>query len=170
MEYEFTLKLAVPPGDADDVVERLGKAGCTDALVGIGRPGRVALGFTREARSAVKAIIGAIKDVKAALPESSFLEITPDFVGLSDVAELVGVTRQNMRKLMLKNTFPFAVHEGSAAVWHLYPVLEWLQEHARYPVPRALLDVARVAMQINLALEAKQLDRGVQGELGAFVA
>ena len=45
MEYTFTLKyqLADEDRDADALVERLGEAGCDDALVGIGQPGRLAL-------------------------------------------------------------------------------------------------------------------------------
>lgn len=172
MEYEFTLKLAVPETNADELVERLGAAGCTDALVGIGQRGRIALTFTREAKSAMAAIGSAIEDSKTAIPEAKLLEITPDFVGLSDVAELVEVSRQNLRKLMLKHavTFPVAVHEGSSAVWHLFPVLQWLQEHAHYAVSPPLLDVAHIAMQINLAMESKQIERSVQREISALVA
>ncbi len=42
MEYTFTLKyqLTDDDRDADALVERLGEAGCDDALVGIGQPGR----------------------------------------------------------------------------------------------------------------------------------
>jgi hypothetical protein len=172
MEYEFTLKFAVPDTNADELVERLGDAGCTDALVGIGQPGRIALNFTREANSAITAIASAIEDLRKAIPLAKLIEITPDFVGLSDVAELVAVSRQNMRKLMLKHsaTFPAAVHEGSSAVWHLYPVLRWLSDHASYSVPQALVDVAHIAMQINLAKESKQLERGVQHEISELVA
>jgi predicted DNA-binding transcriptional regulator AlpA len=173
MEYEFTLKLTLPAGShLEEVVERLGAADCTDALAGIGQAGRVALAFTREAPSARAAILGALEQVRATLPESRLLEITPDFVGLSDVAELVGVSRQNMRKLMLKHvaTFPSAVHEGSSAVWHLLPLLKWLQEHAGYSVPQPLLDVAHIAMQVNLAKESKQREPDVQREFSVLVA
>ena len=159
MEYEFTLKFAIPGTNADELVDRLGAAGCTDALVGTGQPARIALNFTREANSAMTAIVSALEDSRKAIPEARLLEITPDFVGLSDVAELVEVTRQNMRKLMLKHaaTFPSAVHEGSSAVWHLFPVLRWLKDHAHYSVPQPLLDVAHIAMQRNLVKESKQL-------------
>ncbi|MGO9800788.1 MAG: DNA-binding protein [Candidatus Binatus sp.] len=172
MEYEFTLKFAVPGTNADELVDRLGVAGCTDALVGTGQPGRIALNFTREANSAMTAIVSALEDSRKAIPEARLLEITPDFVGLSDVAELVDVTRQNIRKLMLKHaaTFPSAVHEGSSAVWHLFPVLRWLKDHAHYSVPQPLLDVAHIAMQINLVKESKQLERGVQREISELVA
>ena len=49
MEYTFTLKyqLTYADRDPDALVERLGEAGCDDALVGIGQPGRLALEFTR---------------------------------------------------------------------------------------------------------------------------
>jgi predicted DNA-binding transcriptional regulator AlpA len=56
---------------------------------------------------------------------AKLIEAAPDFVGLTDVADLVGVTRQNMRKLMLSHatTFPTPVHQGSASVWHLADVM-----------------------------------------------
>ena len=174
MEFEFKLKftLAADSPDVDDLVERLGAAGCTDALVGIGQSGRIALDFIREADSAKQAIFSALAEAKRAIPEAKFLEVTPDFVGLTDVAELVGVTRQNMRKLTLthKDSFPVAVHEGSAALWHLSPILKWLKERANYPIKQSLLDVAYIAMQINLAKEASQIERHVQSEVLELVA
>jgi hypothetical protein len=65
MEFEFTLTLtlAADDSDVDDFIERLGAAGCTDALVGIGRAGRIALNFSREAESAEQAIRSALEDV-----------------------------------------------------------------------------------------------------------
>lgn len=41
MEYTFTLKYQLADDDRnpDVLVERLGEAGCDDALVGIGQPG-----------------------------------------------------------------------------------------------------------------------------------
>ena len=174
MEYEFTLKFMLTPQDAnlDELVERLSEAGCKDALVGIGQTGRLALDFTREASSAKQAIVSALEEVKGAISDAKLVEITPDFVGLSDVAELVGVSRQNMRKLMLahKDSFPVAVHEGSATLWHLSPVLQWLQEHADYRIEPSLLEVAHMAMQINLAKEANLMERCIQREVVELVA
>jgi len=53
MECIFTLKYDVGGQrcDPDALVEGLGAAGCTDALVGTGEPGYLALEFTREADS-----------------------------------------------------------------------------------------------------------------------
>jgi hypothetical protein len=55
-------------------------------------------------------------------------------------------------------------------VWHLFPVLKWLEDHARYSVSQALMDAAHIAMQINLARESKQLERSVQREISTLVA
>jgi hypothetical protein len=174
MEYEFTLRLKLVTDDAnaDEVVERLGIAGCDDALVGIGQPGRVALHFNRNADSAENAVISALRDVKSAIPEAKLLEVGPDFVGLTDVAEMVGVTRQNMRKLMMTHadSFPAAVHEGSAALWHLAHLLHWLHDRNGYRIEQSLLDVAYIAMQINLTKEAGQLEPRVRREVRALVA
>ena len=172
MQYEFTLKLSTADADLDQLVERLGAAGCTDALAGVGQPGRLALEFTRDAVSARNAIVSAIEEVKAILPETQLLEVTPDFVGLTEVADLFDVSRQNLRKLRLKHplNFPMPVHEGSSSVWHLFPVLHWLRDKAGYAVSGALLDVAHVAMQINLAKESKQIEHPMHEEVRELVA
>jgi predicted DNA-binding transcriptional regulator AlpA len=174
MEFEFTLKfrLATDDADVDQLVEWLGEAGCDDALVGIGQPGRIALNFTREADSAQRAIISALVSVKEVIPDARFLEVSPDFVGLTDVAEFVGVSRQNMRKLMLAHaaSFPAPVHEGSAAIWHLAPVLQWLKDRGGYHVEQPVLDVAAIAMQINIAKAADYLESRVRREVRRLVA
>ena len=141
-------------------------------LAGTGRTGRIALEFAREANSAKTAVLSALAAVKSAIPGVKLLEAAPDFVGLSDIADYVGVTRQNMRKLMLahKDDFPAPMHDGSVALWHLSPVLAWLQQQVGYTIPSTLTDVAHMAMQINLTKEAGQIERGVQKELLKLVA
>jgi hypothetical protein len=174
MEYEFTLKyrLAAADSDADDLVERLGDAGCDDSLVGIGQPGRIALEFSREARSAQAAIVSALMAVKKAIPTARLVEVSPDSVGLADIAELVGVSRQNMRQLSLAHakTFPTPFHSGNVELWHLAHVLEWLEERGAYRIERSLLDVARVAMQINLVKESSLIQGEVRREVRNLVA
>jgi predicted DNA-binding transcriptional regulator AlpA len=174
MEYDFELKFRLPADSptADELVERLGAAGCDDALVGIGQPGRIALDFSREAESAKEAIVSALADVRKAIPGAKLIEVSPDFVGLTEVAEFVGVSRQNMRKLWLTHatSFPAPIHEGTSVLWHLAFVLQWLQEHGSYHVERALLDVARIAMQVNLAKEIDHITPRAQQKRRAFVA
>lgn len=173
MEYLFTLKYQLADDDRDPgaLVERLGQAGCDDALVGIGQPGRLALEFTREADGAEAAVYSALADVRRAVPSAKLIEVAPDLVGLTDVAELVGVSRQNMRKLMLAHpgSFPVPVHEGSASIWHLADLLAWLQARGNYALAANVQEVARVALQVNLAKERRRLSRSVCAELEALV-
>ena len=173
MEYTFTLKyqLADDDRDADALVERLGEAGCNDALVGIGQPGRLALEFTRDAADADEAVRSALADVRRATPSARLIEVAPDLVGLTDVADIVGVSRQNMRKLMLAHpgSFPAPVHEGSTSIWHLADVLAWLQAKGSYALASDVLDVARVAMQVNVAKEGRRLPRSESKRLEALV-
>lgn len=163
-EYEFTLKFRLPESDADpeQFVDALAEAGCDDATVGLGQQGRIALDFTREAANASKAILSAVQAVKRAIPGAELVEASPDFVGLTDVADLVGCSRQNIRKLMIGNpaTFPAAVHEGSQAFWHLRPVLAWFAETQKREIDRALIEVSEVTMQVNIAKEARRLPGG----------
>jgi predicted DNA-binding transcriptional regulator AlpA len=174
MEYTFTLKykLAAQDCDLDAIVERLGEAGCDDATIGVGQPGRLALLFSREGTSALEALVSALGEVKEAVPSARLVEAGPDFVGLTDVAEIAGVSRQNMRKLMLSHAveFPPPVHEGSASVWHLSDVLDWLNSRGGYDINAEVVDVARSAKQINLAKEARGLEPRLNRRLECLVA
>jgi hypothetical protein len=79
MEYDFVLKFKLAEGsaDANNLVERLGEAGCDDAVVGTGQPGRIALNFTREADSAQQAIISALEDVRRVIPDAELIGTDP---------------------------------------------------------------------------------------------
>ena len=172
MDYEFTLKFQLADDDCnhDELVERLGAAGCDDALLGIGQPGRIGLQFTRDAASANDALTSAVMDVRRAVPTARLIEAAPDFVGLTEAADMMGMTRQNLRKLMVSNpSFPLPVHEGSAGVWHLSDILGWL--HAKgYAVERNVAQVALVTRELNATVEAAQMARGRQHELAQLVA
>lgn len=171
--YDFTLKFALGQSDTNPeaCLERLARGGCDDALVGLGHSGRIALNFTRRAPSAYDAILSALSDAKRAIPDAKLVEASPDLVGLTDIAELLGFTRQNMRKLMIKNgaDFPLPVHEGKPAIWHLSKVLLWLKEKSRYRVDETLLDTARVSMQCNLSREMSELDPRISKKLRTLV-
>ncbi|WP_421548675.1 helix-turn-helix transcriptional regulator [Pseudomonas sp. QD4] len=161
MEYLFTLTYLLPADDCevDALIERLGAAGCDDVLMGSGLAGRLALEFCREAESAQAALFSALGDIKRLIPGARLVEASPDYVGLSDIADLVGVSRQNMRKLMLTHaaTFPLAVHEGSASFWHLAEVLSWLQAKGGYVLKQPMIEVARVAQHVNTHKESQRI-------------
>lgn len=165
MEYQFTLHYRLPETscDLDAVTQQLGEAGCDDALVGMGLPGRLGLDFVREADSAEAAMRSALADVRKALPQAELIEAVPDFVGLSDAADVVGVSRQNLRKLMLKHaSFPAPVHMGTTSLWHLEDVMTWLQTTQHYQLESTKLEVAHVARQINLIKQRRQLALAVE--------
>lgn len=70
-----------------------------------------------------------------------------------------GASRQNIPKLMFAHstTSPVPIHDGSAALWHLAPVLEWLGMRVGYSVEPRLLEVAAAAMRFNVAKGAQML-------------
>ncbi|SAL21767.1 prophage CP4-57 regulatory [Caballeronia arvi] len=174
MEYVFTLKYRLSAEDCDheQLVERLAESGCDDATVGIGQPGRLALAFTRDSTTAWSAIFSALVNVKQAIASARLIEAAPDFIGLTDVAEMTGMTRQNMRKLMLANAleFPAPVHEGNPSVWHLSDILAWLNDRGGYDIDADLLDVANAAKQVNLAIGDREVLPQMTRELKKLVA
>ncbi|WMY73190.1 DNA-binding protein [Buttiauxella selenatireducens] len=168
-EFSFTLIFTLPEKGQDPAewVEALGAQGCDDALVGVGVTGRIALNFTREAHEARLAVVSAIKDVKRIIPGAVLVEVMPDLVGLTDIAELLGFSRQYMRKVMVsREAFPQPVHDGKTAIWHLEPVLRWMREAGVSKVPLPLVELSAVTRQCNLQRELADLDKTVQKQLG----
>jgi hypothetical protein len=173
--YEFCLLFSLRSAeeDPDMYVEALYEAGCGDATIGIGRKGLIALAFDRESESATAAIESAIRDVRKVIPGAKLVEASPDYVGLTEAAEIAGFSRQNMRKLMLKDTtsFPIAVHAGNPAVYHLNSVLKWFKDVRKIDVRDDLVEISAVTRQVNLAKELSQLPkRGVSKRLQALLA
>ncbi len=154
-EYDFALRFDISAVECTpaECVEKLAASGCDDAIVGIGIPGRIGLDFIREADTAEDAVLTAVRDVLNALPDARLIEAAPDFVGYTDVAELVGRSRQNIRKLLLntKKPGPIPVHEGTSAVWHLSPVLRWLRDERSYAIRQDLIELADLTMSVNVA-------------------
>jgi len=171
--YEFELKFSLPntSQNPEIFIERLAEAGCTDALVGIGQAGRLAFQFTRDANSAFEAILSAVKNIKKAIPEASLIEAAPDLVGLSDIADILGYSRQNIRKLMMNNlvSFPTPIHQGKTILWHLSSVLGWVKESNRYEIDELLLDVASTNMQLNITKETVHLDATIHEQFLAGI-
>lgn len=153
-EYDFTLKFRLrnPEESAEKYVDELAIHGCDDALIGIGKLGRVSLNFTREAKSAFEAVTSAIKDVKKVIPTAILVEASPDFVGITDIAEIYGASRQYIRKVIFSQaiTFPDPIYEGKPSFWHLADVLSWLESHEPAKLNETLIEISRLNMQINL--------------------
>lgn len=159
-EYDFELKFSLPNSGADSeqFVDALYEAGCDDAIVGLGQPGRVSLSFTREAHSAQDAISSAIANVTMAIPGATLIEATPDYVGVTDIAGFVGCSRQNIRKILVDNSqAPAPVHSGTTVIWHLANVLDWLKHKGSFKIEDRLIEMSLVTMKFNVEKEAKRL-------------
>ncbi len=173
IEFEFTLKFTLPNAgrDPEFYLESLGE-NCDDAMMGIGQSGRIGLNFIREAQSAFVALASAIADVKCAIPGAKLIEAKPDLVGLTDVADIVGCSRQNMRKMMVSggSKFPAPVHEGKSALWRLAKVLQWLKKEKHYQVDNHLMEVAQTTMQFNIVKDAIEVDSATQKQIQQLVS
>lgn len=160
-EFEFTLKyrLADANENPECYLDQLAEAGCDDAIVGIGQYGRIALNFTRKEKSAFEAISSAISDVQKAVPAAWLVEAAPDYVGVTDLADLFGVSRQYMRKLIASRGagFPEPLHEGKPTLWHLCEVLDWFVAHESRRISARLHEVARINMQLNVSRSCAKL-------------
>lgn len=172
--FEFTLKFSLPKTatDPEEYVQSLAEAGCDDALIGVGLPGRIALEFDREADSAFEAVSTAIEDVKSAIEGAKLVEVSPDLVGLTDVADILKCSRQYMRKLMVSSgrSFPLPAHEGKASLWRLANLLVWLRDNKQYSFDDDLIDLALTNMQFNIARESLGIDVSVQQSLRRLVS
>jgi len=161
-DYSFTLRFRLPSGASDPEAHlpAILAAGCDDATVGIGRPGRLALMFTREARNARGAIGSAIRAIQRAIPGIRLVEVGPDYVGISEIGEVLGISRQAARKMIeASDDFPDPLHEGTSATYRLATVLAWCATDPRRSVrvDSAMLEVAREALRLNVVREAALL-------------
>lgn len=152
--YEFTLtfRLADSNENAEKYIDALAEHGCDDALVGLGKLGSISLDFSREAKTAIEALSSAVQNVCHAIPDATLIEVGPDFVGLTDIADMLGVSRQYARKLVLSNvgSFPDPIYQGSPSLWSLADVTDWLQHNAKLKnSAEDLVEMARLTRQIN---------------------
>ncbi|NET55205.1 MAG: DNA-binding protein [Symploca sp. SIO2E6] len=172
-EYEFTLKFDLRNHYAEPAsfVDRLAENGCDDALIGIGKKGYIALEFIREAHSAYDAVSSAIRDVKKAIPHAVLVQASPDIVGQTDIAEFLGCTRQNIRKLIESDAkhAPAPVHEGKYSLWRLADVLTWLQAEKNYPISDVLLEIAEVNSQFNIISSLSKINSTHQEDIRVLV-
>jgi hypothetical protein len=173
-EYTFTLKFDLQDSQTDPshYVEALHESGCDDALIGVGRQRCIALDFIREASSAYEAVSSAITNVKAAIPQAILIEATPDFVGLTDTAKILGCTRQNIRNLIVKGSSksPKPVYEGTPSIWHLAEILIWLKEDKTYAIDDFLLEIAKTNMDFNIARSWQRIKPDIPDNIIDLVA
>lgn len=165
--YEFVLNFNLPhrEDDPERYLDALYEAGCDDATVGTGLNGMIGLDFKRSATDAEEALRSAIQDVQTAIPGADLVQVGPDLIGLTDMAEIFGFTRQNMRKYATgqlagtRQAFPAPVIIGEPSLWHLAEIVSWLKANTSVQPPDRVFAVAKVAAEINHEVEAERLKR-----------
>ncbi len=151
-ELYFKLKDGEDPGSYEDV---LYDEGCDDASLGIGRKGAMGLIFNREADTAKEAIYSAIKDVNKAIPHAVLHHTGLYLMNLTDIAELLGMTKQNLSKYVTgkaacSHSFPQAIlMSGNASVWYVAEVNAWFLNHKILQIDRPLRDLVQELWRVN---------------------
>lgn len=74
--YDFTLKyrLSTASENPETHLSALAVSGCDDATIGLGKPGFIALSFSREAQNLNQALQSACSDVQQAIPNACLIE------------------------------------------------------------------------------------------------
>ena len=146
--YNFTLTLSGVTARTVGLEDALHAAGCADALVCFYGTA-VYLEFDRERDSLEQAMNARVESVDSAL------------VGLSDIAELTGLTRQAVA--LLKDgargsgQFPGPVQrvKGNSPLWRWKTVVGWLVMEGRLAEDSPLVAHATVLDNLNLALQLR---------------
>lgn len=157
--YNFFLKYKVPTKYFDDIeatLDLIYEAGCDDAMVNYGTTGIIKLDCDTTAGSAQDAFDIMSAKFKKAIPEARLVEAGPDLVEATEIARVMGVSRQRFRQLFTQNadSFPHYIHGGSTQVWHLAQVIGWVLSNNRTLAKgdaNQLFDLSRAAMKFNKA-------------------
>ncbi len=151
-EYQFTLTFSLPSdgNEPTEYLDALYESGCDDAIVGTGVTGSIALEFIREGKTANSVIKSAIKDVKASIPKAVLIEAKPDLVGLTDVAEMLDCSRQNIRKYMQTyHSFPPPAYSGKSSLWHLWEVAKF----EKLGIPKTVAEIGKTTFKLNQGIK-----------------
>ncbi|MDP9848680.1 helix-turn-helix transcriptional regulator [Streptosporangium lutulentum] len=133
MEYEF--RFVVTGASVDDVgiVDLL----CRDLDAMLFRGGGVdLLDIAMNGENVLEAAMAAARTVVELVPSMRLLHLHRDLVGIPEIAERVGVTRQNVHQWVngerRNDASPFPSPEGTAgraSVWLWVEVNNWLKQH-----------------------------------------
>lgn len=159
--FNFTLTLSGITNGTPGLEDALYAAHCNDALICFYGTA-VYLDFDRESDSLEHAILSAIQDIESAPGLNVRVEsVDAALVGLSDIAELTGVSRQAIA--LLKDgargsgQFPGPVQrvKGNSPLWRWQKVVEWLVAEGRIPAQSPMVAHARTLDSLNLALQLR---------------
>ena len=155
--YNFTLTLSGVTYETEGLEDALYESGCGDAIV-CAYGNSVYVEFDREAESLDAAIASAVDNIESAGIGAIVESVDSALVGLSDVAEMTGTSRQAIT--MLKDglrgggDFPCPIQriQGQSPLWDWADVANWLEANGRLKENAELAHNARVLSKWNLAL------------------
>ncbi|MGU3414061.1 DNA-binding protein [Enterobacteriaceae bacterium C34A] len=158
--FNFTLTLSGVTADTQGLEDALFTAGCDDALICFYGTA-VYLDFDRQSESLAQAVLSAVNDIESAGLSARVESVDSTLVGLSDIAELTGLTRQAIA--LLKDgtrgsrQFPGPVQrvKGNSPLWHWRTVVDWLASEGRISAESPLIANAHILDSLNLALQLR---------------
>ncbi|HFZ8994287.1 TPA: helix-turn-helix transcriptional regulator [Citrobacter freundii] len=159
--FNFTLTLSGVTSSTPGLEDTLHSAGCDDALTCFYGTA-VYLEFDRERETLEQAILSAITDIESAATLNARVEsVDSTLVGLSDIAELTGLSRQAIS--LLKDgargagQFPGPVQrvKGSSPLWRWQTIVDWLVSQRRISRQSPIIAHARTLDSLNLALQLR---------------
>jgi hypothetical protein len=158
--FNFSLTLSGVTADTEGLEDTLFNAGCGDALVCFYGTA-VYLEFDREAETLAEAVLSAIHNIESCELNARVESVDSTLVGLSDIAELTGMTRQAIA-LLKKGTrgsrqFPGPVQrvKGNSPIWHWRVVVDWLASEGRLAADSPLIAHAHILDSLNMALQLR---------------
>lgn len=159
--FNFTLTLSGVTRSTPGLEDALYRAHCDDALICFYGTA-VYLDFDRESDTLERAIVSAIGDIESAPMLNARVEsVDATLVGLSDIAELTGVSRQAISLLKEgargSGQFPGPIQrvKGNSPLWRWQTVVEWLVDEGRLSEESPLVAHARTLDSLNLALQLR---------------
>jgi len=171
MSNEFMLTYMVPViDDMNFYLDRLVKAKCSDAVTGLADGGRLTLDFfDRDGPNISEIIEHAVNSISREIPEAKLIDVSPDLVGITELAAMLEVSRQAVRKMWEKNishNFPAPVKygNGKSPIWNMASVLHWMDKSDKYDTPNGMLEASKAAMRANVIRAQEKLE-----ELGVVI-
>lgn len=171
-DFELKFKLSSPQEDPKNFVDAIYEHVTADILPGIGHKGSIVLLCTEEADTALDAIQLTLDQLKQVLPDAQLVEVGPDTVGLTGIADQVGKSRQYIHTLMKMPGAPLPQMSGnksSTRFWHLHEVLEWFSESDKLDFEQNLLEVSLAARRFNLSIGIQKLPENMRDQALALI-
>jgi hypothetical protein len=153
-EYEFCLILEGIDGVDDDMIGKLLKVGCGDAIFGR-LNGRAFADFGREADSFEDAVLSACRDIgRAGIGVTGFRLDDDDYVSQADIARKIGMSKQSVSMYASgargPGGFPRPRVLSKDALYSWAEVSEWLGRAGKLPADVAAEAETRKLIQAIL--------------------